>query len=284
MSKEIKITLRDMMEEASNEFDRATNGMQEVLKKLEIRVGGRDRSALVGSVAGAICWAVAFLVIFLFARPYLDLRLGLIALCFAEALAIALLVDAIVKLGFFGKLLGYRSEIERLESQVDHARTALAADLSEFEGQRAKGWSMPLRPGQSVLVRSREIEEEVKSIEDLSTGFLKGLKNVFYYLAALGIAGVGGFALFDLADRLVDVSYGWYVAALAVACIAEIIAAKWVWGKTKCEVNNVTVFVTLLGPVLFAAVIAAVALALLALGVIIAIAVIGVVFSMSSGG
>ena len=196
----------------------------------------------------------------------------------------ALLADNFVKLGFYGKLLDFKSEVGSLGDQIARGKASLAADLEELLAARKKGWDMPLSIMPSVPLRAREIGEEVSRLTELSTGFLNGLKNVMYYVTGVVITVVGSLALFDLADEIVGVEQYWYYIAMAVACVAEVIFMRFIWSRTHCQVTGVTMLTTLAGPVLFALVIAAAAIALIALGVALAIgAIIAVLGSMSGG-
>lgn len=281
---ETSITLRDRMVSASEHLDKTTESLDQIRQQLDSRLDGRGRGALVGAVVGASLWVIAYLAASLVAMRYVPNSFAVGALCAAEALAFALLVDNFVKLGFYGKLLDFKSEVGSLGDQIARGKASLAADLEELLAARKKGWDMPLSIMPSVPLRAREIGEEVSRLTELSTGFLNGLKNVMYYVTGVVITVVGSLALFELADDIVGVEEYWYYIAMAVACVAEVIFMRFIWSKTHCQVTGVTMLTTLAGPVLFAAVIAAAAIALIALGVALAIgAIIAVLGSMSGG-
>ena len=60
---------------------------------------------------------------------------------------------------------------------------------------------------------------------------------------------------------------------LAIAVALEVFLAKVVWSKSSCSVNNVTLFIMLLGPVLYLAIVAIATLLIVAIIYFIAIAI-----------
>ena len=83
-------------------------------------------------------------------------------------------------------------------------------------------------------------------------------------------------ASFDFLDFEYDTVHTIMIIAMVVACIIEILIAKMIWGMTNCEVGNVTLFATAVGPLIFVALILLVALVIVVVQIVLYIAGIAI--------
>ena len=124
--------------------------------------------------------------------------------------------------------------------------------------------------------------------------------------SAIAVTVTAGVTLFDAGEELIDwgldianfgsIDHDVYLIigsiALVIATIIQIVFAKLVWGKTDCNVSNVTLFIIPLGSVIFIAVVALGTLITVAVIYVFAIvlviaalaAAVGIACACSSGG
>ena len=281
--------LAAMREAAWAEFDRLGTQLDRTRENLESRMGGNSTAAILGGLVVSILYLAAYLFLYGYGRSRVDIPLlATIALISGLALVLFLVLDALVRLNYYGGLQRHLDQLDRMRDGLRKSQESLDRDMDRFLARKEKGWDLALNGRQSVSGRASQIETAVSGMESLHRGFLTWMKNLSYYAACLAWAAFGSFALFDLARQFVDVSRGWLMAGAAAACVGEVLLARLVWSKTGCQVNNLTVLISFAGPVLFCAVIALAALvvglvqlALYALGIIVVAAIL---FGSLSGG
>ena len=289
MNFEHSFTLSAMMNDAEAQFGELDSRLNEIETRLESRMNGKTRSSLIGAFFGTIFFLVAYFVLFYLLRYTPYIYYGAITVVVSSLLIIAMVVDEFLQLNYYGSFLSYKGSLAQLKRRVELGRSSLQANYDTFMSCRPSKWSYSLNAGNSIYHEAKKIENSIAGVESISGGFLHSAKNALFYIVALAWTVLGSLALFDTAYEVIgDIDEGWLIGATIVACVGEIIIAKMVWSKTNCEVNNITLFMTLTGPILFVAVIAiaglAVGLVMLFVYIIGICIAIGVFVSSVSGG
>ena len=265
---------------------------EEIIRKRDTKTTKR----IVGSMFGTLGWLIVFGAAYWFTRPYVEYRLGLGCLGIAVALIIAMLISEVIELRYYGKLSSYICLIDYMIQNVGKSKAAINRSLNEFTGTRhVKGWKHALSPRISSIPGTvAEIKDQVNQMGQIKSGFISGLKNVLFFALVIAITGVAGWSLFGLVEKIfrdnIDANTlrTLCIIALIIAEVGTIVLAKLWWSHTDCMVNNVTMFVVLLGAATFALVVAAAALVVslvyLAIGVASVAVVIGIVAISTAGG
>lgn len=289
MNWEQTIDFQPMREEAAREFGRLTGQLDRTRSNLESRMNGNSTAAILGGILLSILYLAAYLYLYGLGRTRIGIPyLALGALISGAALILTMVLDSLIRLGYYGGIQRHLDQINRLIAGLKKSESALDKDLGDYSVADLRNWDLSLNGKESISGQAERIESAVSGMESLHRGFLNGLKNVLYYVTCLVWAAAGSLALFEIARRFVDVSQGWLYAGAGAACVAEILLARLLWSKTGCEVRSLTVLATFAGPLLFALVIAlgalVVGLVTAALYIIGVIIVGAIFFGMCSGG
>lgn len=287
------ISLQKYAENANDKFNETASSLSQIEGSFQTRMDGKTVGGLIRSMFGTFCWLVAICVFFWFIRKYVNGTMCLICFVISIALAVSLFVDGIIGLSYYGKISSYKNNIARLKNRIYIGKSSIKSNQDAFMKSRADGWFYPLSVGTSIPEEATYIESTINGMESLKGGFINGLKNFLFFTFAIVFTGIGSWALFGTAGKIMNgisgasIDYSTInilcIIGLLITMVGEIILAKLVWGKTDCSVTNITLFIAVVGPLLFLALITIVTLlvmlVVLAIGIIIAI--VGVVIAVA---
>lgn len=288
------ISLQKYADTANQKFSEIENNLSQIAGSFEIRMNGKSKAGIIGSMFATICWAVAVCVFFEYISGYVDGTLHLICLGIALALLATLFIDEIVNFSYYGKISSYKDNINQLKNRVSIGRSSIKSNQDAFMKSYSNGWHHPLSVGTSIPEEAASIESTINGMESLTGGLINGVKNVLFFTFAIAITAIGSRALFGTAGEIITGIIGESLGydtinilcsiGLLITVVGEIILAKMVWSKTDCAVTNTTLFIAAAGPLMFLALIAVatllVMLVVLAVGVVIFIAVVALVFGI----
>lgn len=260
------ITLDAYSESANKQFDDVANRLSNIENSFQSRMNGKTTGGIIGSIIGTIAWLAAYIVCAIVAKPVVNGALLTITMVVALGLIVFMLIDSIVNYSYYGKISNYKNSISQLQNRVSVGKSSIKSNYDAFMGAKAKGWNFVLNNASSIPDEATSIEATMTNMESLKSGFLNGAKNVFYYASVVMITIAGCMALFPTGGEIMtnisgeDISSDTImvlnVIAMILVCIGVVILAKLIWSKTNCTVTNVTLFITLLGPVAFLTLIA----------------------------
>lgn len=297
-----KISLQKYADTANQKFSETENMLSQIAGNFETRMGGKTKAGIIGSMFVTIGWGVAACVFFKYTGGYVDDTFRLICLGIAFALLSTLLIDEIISFSYYGKISAYRDTVNQLKKRVSIGRSSIGLNQDSFMKARSNGWRHQLSVGTSITEEATSIESTINGMESLKVGFINSLKNFLFFTFAIAITATGSWALFGVAGGFINgisgesMDYGTIntlcIIGLLITVVGEIILAKMVWSKTDCAVTNTTLFIVVVGPVMFLALIAVttffvalvvwlVSLAIAIAGVAVAIVLVGA--SISGG-
>lgn len=259
MDLEKNIQLDRMMEDAKTKFSESNKRLEELDYGFRSKMGGRSMSSIGGAFIGTTIWLVVFAVFLVASVPYANPMLLMIAAISLVIFIVLMYIDDVVNYKFYNGVSMYGANITQLKSRIKYGYDSMNSNMNEFKQSKQNGWNYKLNVGKSIPDEIAAIEDTMSSMESLKKGFVSSAKTFMFYATAIMITIVGGFALRDVALGIVDnfdsSAYGvanvvGYVM-LVVACIAEYLLAKYVWGRTNCDVTNLTIAIILAGPVIF---------------------------------
>lgn len=276
--------LDEMMKTAQTQMVRTRERVGSIEKMANDHLGGRSRATLLGAVAVSLIWAGAFLFAYFYLGHYIPqlygIPLGLVLLGVSMALVIFLVISDFVQLKYYGTILSARERLGRLDSRLSMGQSSLANNLQVFRERRRAQWELPLDAAPPIEPEANLISSQLSGMEALSHGFIAKAKLFCYYAACVVWTMAGSYALFnfvgslDLFDFSDEVVTGILIAAMVAACIVEALIAKAIRHATNDDVGNLTLFAVLLGPAVFAALIAVVVIAIVLLQVVLYLAAI----------
>ena len=296
------ISLQKYADTANQKFSETENRLSQIAGSFETRMNGKSKAKIIGSMFGTVCWAVALCVFCGYIDGYVGDTLRLVCLGIALALLGTLLIDEIVNFSYYVKISSCRDDINQLKNRVSVGRSSIKSTKDVFMKSRSNGWRHPLSVGTSIPEEATSIEASINGMESLKGGFINGLKNFLFFTLAIAIAAIGSWALFSTAGEImtgicgVSINYGTInilcIIGLLITVVGEIILAKLVWSKTDCSVTNTTLFIAVVGPIMFLALITIATLLVLlvvgVVGILIYIAgaalAIGIIYASMSGG
>lgn len=287
---------------AETEFNSLQARLTTMDENLSTHLNGRSRGRLAGTFFATFVWFCIYSVLCGVVSGYIStgMLLGLLGCCFTTIFI--LLLDNIVSSRYYGVILSFQARIRRLKNQLQSAQSSIGANTAEFKASKASGWDYPLAAAPSVQQEMSMIEQESASIRTLQGGLLNTLKNIAYYITAIVTTVAGCMALNEVVVGIISGISGTNIPekpmeliltiAIVIACVLEIIAAKFMWGHTNCSVRNLTLLATLAGPVLYLIFVAAATLVIslvvgllyIAIQILIGIVAVGVCLASTSGG
>lgn len=272
------IRLDQMMGAAQNQMVAAQKRLDSIDAALKRRLGGRSRFKLLGAVVVSLGWAAAFLAAYLFLDGHIPEPGRLTLLGVSLLLVLFMLIDELLQMKYYGTILRAQRQLSQLYRRVDQAQDALTSHLQTYLEQRDAQWEYPLEAGNSVNQKAGQITARLSGMEKLSSRFLTTVKKILYYAACAVWTAGGSYLIFSLTaaflfeDDLSPFTLAvMMTTAMVIACVFEILFARMIWGKTNCEVGNVTLLALAMGPILFDAVFAAILLVFIILLVILLI-------------
>lgn len=259
------ITLDTYLDKANEQFDAMQSRLSNIESNFRTRMNGKTTSDLIGAFIGTLCWFTAFIVCAFIVKDMVnDIFLAITLIAIIGLMAFMLIDDA-MNFFYYRKNSGYESSIFNLQNRVSIGKDSIKPNHETFVESKKNGWNYSLRAGKSIPEESASIEITMSNMKSLKTGFINGVKNVLYYAVAIMITVTGSVPLFPIGKYIMssisdesitdEVAMILNIIALVLVGIGEIILAKLVWSKTNCAVTNITLFITLLGPIAYLALI-----------------------------
>ena len=292
------ISLQKYVDSANKQFNETESRLSKIEGSFATRMDGKSVGGIIGAIFGTVTWLAVFGVFFYCIYGLVNSTLHMVCLIASLALIGSLLLDEIISLSYYGKVSSYKSSISQLRNRVSIGRSTIKANQDTYMKSRANGWNHSLTAGESIPEEATSIETTMNGMASLTGGFINGLKNFMFFTVVIAITLVGCMALFGTAAQIMTGISGESIGAdtlntlciigMLITVIGEVILAKIVWSKTDCSVTNATLFIAMVGPVMFLALVAvATLLVMLVIWAIVIGAVViagACVFGAVSGG
>jgi len=263
LDQNIKLNL--MADAARKKFDSTDKRLEEIEGDFHSKMRGRTMIGIIGSFFGTAIWVCLFGCLAYNLMGYMNNTLLLVTIGAVGLLMVFMLIDDVMNLKYYGKVSSYGTKVSQLRSRVRVGSEAIPVNTELYMKTKDKGWDHNLEIGESISDEATVIEGLLRKMASLRNGFINSSKTGLFFTVAVLISIVGGINLFptvtDWLDGFFDLSENisepicW--VALIIACIIECIIAKAAWSATDCNVNNLTVFSVLAGPLVFIALVLA---------------------------
>lgn len=259
------IKINSMADAARRTFDSTDKRLEEIESNFHSKMRGRTMGGIIGSFLGTAFWIAAFGYVAYYLYYQINSTMFLVTLGAVGLLMLVMLIDEGMNFKFYGKVSSYGSSVSQLRSRVRVGREAISANTDTYLKTKDKGWDYNLEVGESIPDEATIIEGTLSSMESLKDGFINSSKTGLYYIVAILITIVGSMTLFPTVSEWLYDFFGLSDGALQaicwiamiVVCVGEYLIAKLVWSWTECNVNNLTIFGVLAGPLAFIALILA---------------------------
>lgn len=286
MNFEGNITLKAYADEANQQFNSMQNRLEEMESSFEDKMNGRTTNKLTLSFIGTIAWAILLIVGAIFAFEVTETISLIVSVIVVLALLAVMMLDTIMSYSYYGTIDTHKNSIAQLRNRVIVGRSSIQSNHDAFLGSKSRSWNFFLNMAPSIPDEAKTIESTVANMESLKKGIINILKNALYFASAVAVTITGGLAFFEMGEEIIGMGGDAFetsidsetclilnLIGLAIAVALEVFLAKVVWSKSSCSVNNVTLFIMLLGPVLYLAVVAIATLLIVAIIYFIAIAI-----------
>ena len=253
------IKINSMADVARKTFDSTDKRLEEIESNFHSKMQGRTMGGIIGSFFGTAFWMVAFGYVTYYLYNQMNSTIYLITVGAVGLLMLVMLIDDCMNFKFFGKVSSYGSCVSQLRSRVRVGRESISANTDTYLKTKDNGWDYKLEVGESIPDEATAIEEIMSSMESLKNGFINSSKTGLYYIVAILITIVGSMALFPTVSQWLydffslsnDALQAICWIAMIVVCVGECFIAELVWSWTDCNVNNMTIFGVLVGPLAF---------------------------------
>lgn len=297
MNYEKNITLRSYSDSARKQFSDAQNRLSEIEEGIQLRMDGKTRWKVAGSLFVTIMWLAAYIGAYIVAKELVDNRILLAVFCIVLGLMGFMIMDTVMDFAYYGKISSYKGTIHHLRNRVDVGKDAIEKNQDALLKSRAKGWNYVLRADSSIFDETESVQTEMANMESLQKGTINGAKNILFYTVIVAITVIGCIALFPMGNKIIQMWPGDALSsetlriiddvALLIAVLIEVPISVWIWGRTDCRVTNITLLATLAGPVIFLVLVGVGTLLVSILIIIVQLAALAVAafcLSASSGG
>lgn len=295
MSFRDNVRIDEMSAAAEHRYNEIRNNCSKISQDLNHKLEGRSRFGLVGALLGTIFWIAVYGVFFLYVKDFIEPTVTLILLVLILLLLLVKVVDVFQNFRYYGALLGYRSEIESLIKKIDKGKNAISSNESKFSGSGNNGWNLQLGFVKSIPAQAERIKTKVANMESFKNGFIKNAKTALFFAVGVAVTVAGSlFVLESAMDIIYSVVYSLLdyrlsdsvlfvalIIIMVIACIAEIILSRLVWGLTDCNVTNITLLMTAAGPLIFALLAAAVTIVALLLAFLVILLIAGIAIAIA---
>ena len=253
------IKINSMADVARKTFDSTDKRLEEIESNFHSKMRGRTMVGIIGSFIGTAFWIAAFGYAAYYLYDQMNSTMFLITIGAVGLLMLVMLIDEGMNFKYYGKVSSYGSSVSQLRSRVRVGRETISANADAYLKTKDKGWNCSLEVGESIPDEATIIEGTMSSMESLKNGFLSSSKTGLYFIVAILITIVGSMALlptvsewlynfFELSSGILQ-TLCWI--AMIVVCVGEFFIAKMVWSWTDCDVNNITIFGAIVGPLAF---------------------------------
>ena len=275
------ITIERYSDDAREQFSQTSNRLSEIESSFISRMGGRSMAGLFFSLIFTFVWVVVFMGGAYYFSAYLSRPLLIATLISLAILVFFMIIDNALSFSYYGKISGHKKSVTLLKNRVNSARDSIKANQNAFMASRSKGWSYSLKPAPSIYAEADKIETTISGIRSLESGFVNGIKNVFFYISVVLFTAMGSYALFPAAKAIMraitelvetEIPEKTMNIICIVAGIIAIIVS--ILGGTNCSVTSVTLLSLLVGPPAFLLLILLAALVVALVMIVISIAVV----------
>ena len=281
------LTIEKYADDAKAQFSQTSGRLSEIESSFITRMGGKSMAGLFFSLVFTLVWVVLFMGGAYYFSDYLYKPLLIATLISLAILVFFMIIDNALNFSYYGKISGHKKSVSILKNRVNNARDSISSNQKAFLSSRSKGWNYALKPAPSIYEEATRIETTISGIRSLESGFVNGVKNVFYYISVVLFTALGSYALFPAAKaimraitELVETEIPEKtmniicIVAGIIAIIVSIFIARAIWGGTNCSVTSVTLLSLLVGPPAFLLLILLAALVVALVMIVISIAVV----------
>lgn len=282
--------------DAGKQFDEMQNRLISIESNFQVQMNGKTSFGLIASFIGTIIWACLFVAVSFYIRGMVEPTIFKITIIVVMGLILSMLADGSMNLLYYEKINSYKIRIRQLHDRVSREKELIKENNAMFQKSRNGKWEYNLIPGSSVPEEAMNIERTMVQMKALDSGLINGAKNIFFYLAAVMVTVLGSVALFDIAGTMIlnitdaamepgivssDMLNIFSIIGMVITVVVEVILSKWIWSCTNCSVTNITLLVSVVGPIIFL-ILMAVATILVVLVVYVAIILI-VIAALAAG-
>lgn len=257
--------------EANQRFDETQRRLSAIEDSFYTRADGKTVGGMVGSMIGTVVWLAVLIAGAYFVRDMVDRRLLWITAVTAGLLLLSMFIDHVMDFFYYGKIVSNQKIIAAMQSMVQNGKSLIGSNRDAFMAAGASGWNYRLNVMPSIPGAATAMEIAMSRMKTVQKESVNISKNFLFYATVVAITVVGGITFFPFGRLIVawarstiggaesfsaDTVTIFSAGVLVVAGILEILLAKYVWSRTDCNVTNATLFIALLGPILFLAMLA----------------------------
>ena len=302
------ITFDTYIDDANKQFSDVNYRLSDIEKRFQTRMDGKTMRSLGNSIFGTLMWFAIFVAGAIYVRNMANRTMFLTTAMIVLGLILFMIIDSIIDCSYYGKISSYKNSILKLKNRINAGRNSIKANYAAFTKARSNGWNYDLNFTSSILDEAMSVERTMMKTESLKKEFVSKAKNFFYYAATIAITIFLTSLIFPTGSKIItfitqksfedSTLLAFNTVALIITIILEVIFSKSAWSATDCEVTNTTLFILLLGPIIFLTIIAVVTLVVMLfvllgkliaivvpalLKIILAIVVGGIVLASTSG-
>ena len=289
-------SLQNYVDFAIQQFDECEKRLSQIEENFQIRMNGKTIGGLIRALFGTICWFLIFCIFFWSIREYINSNINLVGFSLSTLLVVFMFSDEVVSLLYYRKIITYKKNIVQLRNRINVGRSSIKSNQDMLLKSKLNNWNYSISVSPSIPEEASSIESKINDIASLKGGFINGIKNFLFFTFTIAVVVVGSWTLFETAEIMTGIvgepiSNGTMLAICiigeVIAVIIEIILAKIVWGKTDCSVTNTTLFISVVGPIMFLALAVTILLLVLlgmwAIRMVVIIAIIAIIVAIFWG-
>lgn len=257
----MNISLEPYARSARDKFKTTYDSLSQNEAKIRGKMNGKTTEGLAGSFIGSILWFIAFVVAAACSWSSVNPPLMLFAMTVVFALILFMMIDNRLDFSYAKNIVPYIDRILNLKKRVSEGKELMEQQKDSFMAAKETGWDFPLQVSESIPAEAFNILNSLNKIESLKKGSINTAKNTFFFTASVVVTLVGCIAQFsfggDVITKIVGETFSsgllllFNCIALTLVLVGTVLLAKLAWSKTNCNVTNITLFATIVGPIVF---------------------------------
>ena len=234
--------------------------------------------AIIGAIVGIVLWGIYYSFFYILDPDISPGLFGLMFVLSASGVVVFRLIDLFAEIKHLKMVRGYMRQIAAIQERIDQWQKTISGESDKFIASSDDGWSVRIDPAESVYEKVSVLQDEVKHIKKMDALVNKGIETFLAFIVSETATVMGASACYQwIIEKTCNFFYnliGYELSnsvvftILVIATIIAVIAEAFLfcavivgWSK---GINNLTLGLTMAGPVLFGVIVAAIAISPLA--------------------
>ena len=268
------VNFQALKEDANADFEELTQTCDLTLQQLERIVDYKTFLPIIGALIGVILWGQCYMLFSVSVPDRTPAFFGVILLFSIIGLIICRAWELLGEIKHLSMVKKYSGRIKGMKEKIDQWQCIMKNESDQFIAAAEEGWMIALTPDESIYEQIDKLQSDINRIKRFEKKFFVTAEAILAFGISEAITIIGSTACYDwIIEKVCNIFYNVMglmvpsnavykilVVASILAMIAEGIVLFESFFEFSLRVNNLTLFLTLVGPLLFALIVVIIAL------------------------